>query len=571
MGVWYAEKVVDGSVPSCRYERLAAERFLRMLRESREPTCEWRFSIRHVVDACDFIEKLPHVKAFSGRIKLEPVQCWWLAAIFGFRDRRTGRRWTRQATLLIPRKNAKSTLSAGIALFCATCENEPGPEILISAGSVDQANKVYTPIRKMIDAEPELRAQFKVTDTRDAITLHAVGAEIRTVATVAKNADGFNPHVVVAEELHAQKQEVVSVLSTAQGSRLQPLFLSIGTAGRQSFGPAYDDMRQCIAVLEGTMKSDRLFCAIYMIEEKDAGKNFDMRVIEKVNPLFGVSLNSDSLEKEIRDAGKSESDLNEYKRTRLNVWTRAAGNLIAVDGWRKCADGRLNLDIFRGFPMFVGLDLASRSDLVAAQFLIEIDNCLHAVGKYWIGRNVPRMQDDRFADAFAGWADDGWLTFTDAHDGTFVDFGAVLADTLEMVEGHRVVGFGLDDYQANHMASQIEGQGHAVYIVKKNARALTPATDDLLARVGNPDLLQHDGNPVTEWCAGNVVGFYDANSNVLPKKEKPNSRANIDGIDAFIIANAIRMDYNAGTLGQSEKDKERVNPYMGRGLAGATA
>src|SRR3954468_17138461 len=30
--------------------------------------------------------------------------------------------------------------------------------------------------------------------------------------------------------------------------------------------------------------------------------------------------------------------------------------------------------------------------------------------------------------------------------------------------------------------------------------------------------LRHDGNPVLEWCVGNVVGRYDARGNVYPKK-----------------------------------------------------
>jgi hypothetical protein len=57
----------------------------------------------------------------------------------------------------------------------------------------------------------------------------------------------------------------------------------------------------------------------------------------------------------------------------------------------------------------------------------------------------------------------------------------------------------------------------------------------------------------------------------LPKKEKPGSKANIDGMDALIIGNALRIDWEAGVLGQTDKAQPLPNPYLNRGLAGAAA
>jgi phage terminase large subunit-like protein len=66
---------------------------------------------------------------------------------------------------------------------------------------------------------------------------------------------------------------------------------------------------------------------------------------------------------------------------------------------------------------------------------------------------------------------------------------------------------------------------------------------------------------------GNVVGFYDANGNVLPKKEKKDSKASIDGVDAIINANAARMADEAGFIDSGVK-AELPNPYLQRGLLG---
>jgi phage terminase large subunit-like protein len=567
MAAWYCQRVVDGRVPACSLEVLACKRYLEMLADVGH---EYVFSVEACVDVCSFIENLRHVKGFDGNIVLEPVQCWWLCGIFGFRDRDTGLRFVRQVSLYVPRKNGKSLLSAGIALFCANCEGEIGAEVIISAGSEEQARKVFTPIKEMIERDDDLREAFLAKTTTSEIRFRETGATIATVASLAKNIDGFNPHVVIAEELHAQKQEVIGVLSTAQGARQMPLFHSISTAGRFADGPAFDDWKQCVAVLQGMMKVPRLFCVVYTPDPEDEAKYFDNHVVEKCNPLWGISLNPVSIQKEARDALKSEADLNEYKRTRLNIWSRAAGNLFNREKWEACSDPKLSLARFKGFPMYVGIDLASRSDLAAACFMICVGGTVYIVGRYWIGRNVPRLRDGRYADAFLAWAREGHITLTTAHDGTFIDFKAILKEVLAMIEGHDVRGIGLDDYQANHIASDFEEAGYPTFIVQKNARSLTPSTDDLVARHENPDLLQHDGNPITAWCAGNVVGYYDSVGNVLPKKDAGNSRASIDGMDAAIVANALRLDDEAGVLGLDSKAKKDFNPYLARGLAGAS-
>ncbi len=568
MAIWYCQEVVAGTVPACKRETQAAERFLAMVAEGSRTKGAMTWSTDHVVDVCDFVEKLPHVKGFTGDIVLEPVQCWWLAGIFGFRERATGRRWVRTVRVWIPRKNGKSILSVGASLYAANFEGEPGAEMVISAGSEEQAKIPYNVMRAMFEQTPDLRAILGVEDYKDFATFHATGGELKIAHSRAKNLDGMNPHVLFQEELHAQDQDVIGVLKTAQGSRAAPLDLGISTAGRDTNSAAHDDWRMCEQVLDGRLKASRMFICMYAGDDTDKARRFDQKVIEKLNPMFGVSLNPVSIEEEISEARKSESKLQEYLRTRLNIWSRGAGNLISVDAWDRCGDPMLKLEDLKGFPLYVGIDLASRSDLNAAAFNVQVGNRVYAVILYWIPEKSERLLDDRFADSFLAWHRDGHIEFT---PGSFIDYRVILKKLFAMLKGHNVIGIGLDDYQANIMSSMIEEAGYRTFIVAKTARNLTASTEDLIARVTDPALFQHDANPVSAWCAGNVVGHYDANDNVLPKKEKKGSKANIDGMDAEIVANALRIDDEAGVLGEPDKSKDRPNPYLNRGLAGAEA
>jgi phage terminase large subunit-like protein len=567
MASWYCEQIVAGKVLACKEEVSACRRYLEMVKEAKSPKSPFYFSDAHVVDFCDFFEKLPHTKGFEGSFVIEPVQCFWAAAVFGFRERETHLRWTRKASIWAPRKNGKTAFGAAVILFCANCEGEVGAECVISAGSESQAHIPYDTIRAMLEAEPDLKKAFGAYDTNDFTDFLKTGGSIKLATARAKNLDGLNPHLVFEEELHAQSIEVINVLETAQAARRNPLVFSISTAGRDVNAPAYDDWKTCLAVLDGRLKAPRLFTAMYAADKEDDENRFSPAVIEKLNPLYGISLNPEALEEEIHKARQSEERLNEYRRTRINVWSRAAGNLINVEDWRACGDRTLSLDAFRGYPMYVGMDLASHSDLNAVCFLVRVGPTIYSVIKYWLPQESPRFRDDRYADQFGEWARNGNLVLT---PGNYADQEKILQAVKDEMNGHHVTAIGSDTYQHVFLSGALSTEGYQCFAIPKTAKYITRPTDDVVARTKNTELLQHDANPVSEWCAGNVVGHRDANDNVLPKKEKRMTGASIDGMDALINANAVRMHFEAGLL-LDDKGMPPPNPYLNRGLAGYAA
>jgi phage terminase large subunit-like protein len=60
--------------------------------------------------------------------------------------------------------------------------------------------------------------------------------------------------------------------------------------------------------------------------------------------------------------------------------------------------------------------------------------------------------------------------------------------------------------------------------------------------------LRHDGNPVLEWCVGNVVGRPDRRGNLYPAKQRPEQK--IDAAVALMMAigRAMAEDTNEGDL-----------------------
>src|SRR5690606_7473723 len=113
----YADEILSGKTPACKFVRQAVERQRRDL--ARQDTLGFPFVFDEAAAerACRFLEQLPHVKGpFANRGELwrmEPHQCWFYTTLFGWKNARTGHRRFNRAYREIPRGTGKSFEAAG--------------------------------------------------------------------------------------------------------------------------------------------------------------------------------------------------------------------------------------------------------------------------------------------------------------------------------------------------------------------------------------------------------------------------------------------------------------------------
>ena len=88
--------------------------------------------------------------------------------LFGWK-REDGTRKYRIAYIEIPRKNGKSTLAAGIALYLLFADREFGAETYSAAADRDQAAIVFETAKSMIEISPVLKKRGG-TNTRSAVS-----------------------------------------------------------------------------------------------------------------------------------------------------------------------------------------------------------------------------------------------------------------------------------------------------------------------------------------------------------------------------------------------------------------
>lgn len=523
-----------------------------MLAKAEKKANRYYFSVEHAVDACAFMEQLPHVEEYEGLLVFQPWQCLMFCAVFGFRRWSDDKRLVEDVYIEIPRKQGKSILCAGATLFVASCEGVSRPLIYIAAATQEQAEKVLGPAQQILELEPDLTRHFAFTKRKGVIECGASRGMIQTISSVGEHQDGHNPHMAVLEELHAQKADVYEVIRSAIGARRNPLLWKMGTAGRYASGIGYEQRQRAINLLEGTVKADNQFALIYTIDPDDKDQIYDERVQRKANPGYGISVQPDYLKNFAQEAKDTPARRGEYQRTVLNIWSNAGHRLIEPDAWDACLAKSLRLRDFRGARAWIGVDLAKRIDMAAVGVIVEIGEIIAGFGLFYIPEASPYLKRPDLYGLYNGWIDEGYLTTT---PGGSTHIPTIRDDVVDLCDFLDVQAVACDPWQANQLAAELEEGGIPATAYRNNTQYLSDATYELLARIQSQTFV-HNGNPILRWNAMNVEGN-ERNDTIFPRKPAENADEKIDGIVSIIMANGCRLN-----IRPEEGLKE--NPYETR-------
>jgi phage terminase large subunit-like protein len=553
----YAKKAATDKdqVEHCKFVRQAAQRHLDDLKASRSKIYLFRFDEWHANDVCDFIEKLPHIEGQweTLTLTLEPAQIFILAMVFGWREKSTGLRRFTDVYIEMARKGAKSTLTAGVILYCLCCEDEPGPLNLIGATTGAQALKVFKPAKEMVSKLASLREAFGLKVWAKAIECLDNGGVIHTINAKGSTQDGHNPHCAVLDELHAHKdRSLYDVIHSADGARRNPLYWKITTAGTNTHGVCYEVRTFLTKVLAGLITADHVFGIIFTLDgptdftpERTEGDDpYDERNWPKANPLMPVTPNLKSMQGLAILAKASPGSETEFFTKRLNRWMGAATAWLSAPAWIACTNKHLRLRDFRGLDCYIGADLADKDDITAVS-LVALDPSGRLLVKTWFFLPVVALSradpaSKQIVELYQQWHKGGWLWTT---PGDFVDHNRVERHIRRLAGALSIKNVVFDQFAAGQaMASRLNedldgGDGDFASILHKNAGNVTDPAKDFEARIkAGPHMIQHDGNPVMTWMVGNAVVERKVNGSILPKKETQMSANKIDGVDATINA-----------------------------------
>lgn len=516
---------------------------------------EYFFNAQAANTAIRFIEDFcHHSKGRNDLIKLELWQKAIISIIFGIQDQDKIRVF-REIFIVVGRKNGKSLFASAIIAYMMFVEPEYGQENYCLAPKLDQAAVVYDGFHKMVKAEPELSELAR--KRRSDIYVEETESFVKPIAFNAKKSDGFNPQLVVCDEIAAWRGDAglkqYEVMKSALGARRQPMILSISTAGYEDDG-IYDELiLRSTSFLQGTSKEKRLLPFLYMIDDvevkgkdgKTVEKWKDINEIKKANPNMGVSVPEGFFLDELAVAESSLSKKAEFLSKYCNIKQNSAVawlDYLTVEG----AKVKKTLEDFRGCYAVGGIDLSQTTDLTAASVVIEKEGKLYTFVQFFMPRERVRILQELDGVPYESFVKKGLITLSGDN---YVDYRDILNWFIMLLEVYdiRPLKIGYDKYSAQYLVKEMEDYGFHMDDVKQGEN-LTPVIQEFEGIIKDGDF-KIASNNLLRGHFMNVALKHNMEARRF-RPVKIEQRARIDGFVAVIDAITVRQKYwkECGTL-----------------------
>jgi phage terminase large subunit-like protein len=454
----------------------------------------------------------------------------------------------RVAWIELARKNGKSELLAGVALYLLVADAEEGAEIYGAAMDKDQARKVFDVAMRMVQLSPVLSKAVVVKAHEKRLIYEKTGSYYEVIAADAAGNLGHNPHGIIFDEVLTQRSaDLWNALRTAMGTREQPLMLAATTAGNNPSSFAAKEHEYCEKVAARPSTDPTRF--VYM---RNAPKNADWQDEKNwtlPNPALGDFLSLQALRDEAKEAAADPTKENAFRQFRLNQWVQQSTRWLSLHHWDQQPNIQMLSDL-DGASCYGGLDLSSKLDLTALCWTFPHGDTFEALWRFWLPADRLADMDRRTGDKASVWVREGFLTLT---EGNVIDYEAVTAQIDADARRFDVRELAFDPWGATQLANQLTDRGLSMVEFRQGFRSMSEPLKEWQKLIISGHYV-HAGNPVMRWMADNLVVQTDPAGNLKPDKSK--SHEKIDGCVAAVMSLA------RATLGTSRGP----SVYESRGL-----
>lgn len=451
---------------------------------------------------------------FIGKIfgfDLRDFQVDWLREAFREQD---GQRVFTRALLGLPRGNGKSHLAAAVAGYMLLADKPRDgrpPQIILTAGSWNQAMITFKRLREFIEASP-LAELVTLLSGRGSMRIKG-GAELFVVSAEGPLQHGLEPTCVVFDEVWNQrKRELYEALIGGMIKRPEPMMVMISSAGYDQDSLLWELCRR------GEAGGDPRFFYRWWAAPEDAPYE-DVETWRAANPALADErpfMSIDGLRDNFRAMHEAE-----FRRWHLGQWTASEESWINAELWDACAGEPVLLP---GRDTVLGVDASIRHDCTVVA-------------------TVQRDEDGVYHAAFRSWGPD-----------REIDLNLVMEHIREQAREFRVTGVAYDPQYMQHPAQTLDDEGIPMVEWRQDNGRMVPATRTLHEAVVH-GRLRHGGDPVARSHAL-AAGVKETERGLRLKKTEVTRGRQMDAV----IALAMAVDWASRT------EPLRSSVYEGRGL-----
>lgn len=416
--------------------------------------------------------------------------------------RADGRFRHRQALVGLPRKNGKSELGSGLALYGLVMSGE-GSEVYSCAADKEQARIVFGVAKRMVEMSDELSDLIK--PYKDALEVVQTGSYYKVLSSEAFTKEGLNPNVVLYDELHAAPNpELYNVMSLAMGARRDPLLIAITTAGVKSDQTGQDSTcyrlyQHGCKVASGEVDDPSFFMAWW--GAPDRADHTDPKVQADANPGYGDFLDPEDFASTLKRVHE-----NEFRTKRLNQWVSTITAWLPARAWNACRSDR---DFVPGrLGVVLGFDGSATGDTTAlVAVTVDPEPVVKVLGLW-----------ERPPDA-SEWR---------------VPRGEVKDAIRQACRDYNVREVAADEWIWNDSLEELADEGLPIVRFPQNLTRMAPATQRFYELVTTRKIY-HDGDPRLSRHLDNATIKVDTRGSRLSKDAK-NSPRKIDLAVAAVMA-----------------------------------
>ena len=545
--IQYCHDCISGVIPSGKKHIWACERFVHDLERVGTMDFPYIWDEQRAEKIVKWFALLKHSKgALSGKpIELTSWQKFRECQIYGWIHRETGRRRFRKAFTEVGRKNAKSQMEAGEALYelaITSMQNHEVNEIYTAGVKRDQSKIVFNE-SDLMTRGTLIRSKFNFK--RDCIEHIKTGSFMKALSKEdGKSGDGTNPAFLIIDEYH--QHPTTDFYDLALGSNTkEPLTSIITTAGKDLTYPCYtQEYDYCSKLLDSNVdvNNDEYFVDICEADpEDDIGSEDTWKKANPIRAYYPEGLQK--IREDYEVAKQIPEKLIAFMTKVLNMWVQAKDNgYMDMAKWKACEVKELPIDI-RNRPVYAGFDMSSKIDLTSVAFVIPYKSELRDVqGKpvvryiLWTHSFIPtadKLREHIIKDKmpYDAWERLGYLTLTNT---PIVDQNFVMKYVLDECEKYNldIQCLCFDPANASKIMMDLSDQGYTVEEVFQSHKSLNESTQGFREQVfaGN---VAYTHNPLLNYSMSNAVV---RTNNGLIKIDKDATTKRIDPVDATLAA-----------------------------------